>query len=90
VRKKATMEWDQFKEIVKKQPKVKKLPLVKFDYEQLLKILEISTSNKGNIPKNAFSRMEKDEDLGDVIIQCKLSDVKKTRVLGANEFNKTT
>jgi hypothetical protein len=48
---------------------VKKLPLVKFDYEQLLKILEISTLNVGNIPKYAFSQMEEDEDLGDVIIQ---------------------
>lgn len=75
------MEWDQFKEIVKKQPEVKKLPLVKFDYEQLLKILEISTLNVGNIPKNAFSQMEKDEDLGDVIIQCKLRYVKKIRVV---------
>lgn len=74
---------------MKKQPEVKELLQVKFDYEQLLKILEISTSNVGNIPKNAFSQMEKDEDLGDVIIQCKFNYVKKTKVVGDKKFNKT-
>jgi hypothetical protein len=37
------MEWDQLQQVTKGQPKVKKPPLVKFIFEQLLKVLGIST-----------------------------------------------
>jgi hypothetical protein len=46
------MEWDQLQQVAKGQPKVKKPPLVKFIFEQLLKILGISTSTFQGIPSH--------------------------------------
>jgi hypothetical protein len=69
--------------------------LVKFASKILLKIFGIFNLGVGYIPWNAFSWIEKSEELGDTILQCKLSYVKKAKLawnttLWKREFSKST
>ncbi len=44
-----------------------KLALVKLTSEQLLHVLSFNVWGVGNVPRNATSQMEKDEDLQEII-----------------------
>ncbi len=44
-----------------------KLALVKLTSEQLLHVLSFNVWGVGNVPRNATSQMEKDEDLQEMI-----------------------
>ncbi len=54
--------------------------MVKLASKILLKIFGISNWGVGYIPQDAFSRIEKSEELGYTIFQCKLSYAKKAKL----------
>jgi hypothetical protein len=66
-RAKAQREWENLVAIVKQCPPFPKPGLVKLASEQLLKMLGLATWGVGSVPRNAASRMEKDEDMQGII-----------------------
>jgi len=53
--------------VAKQCPPFPKLALVKLVLEQLLKVLGLNGWGVGNVPQDATSRMEKNEDLQGMI-----------------------
>jgi hypothetical protein len=74
------LEWDYLKETTQGHEEVPKPPLVKFVSKILLKILGIYNWGVGYILWNAFSQIEKNEEFGDTIFQCKLFYVRKANL----------
>jgi hypothetical protein len=60
---KAQREWENLVAVVKQCPPFPKLGLVKLASEQLLKVLGLTAWGVGSVPRDAASRMEKNEDL---------------------------
>jgi hypothetical protein len=60
---KAQQEWDKLVTIVKQCSPFLKPDLVKLVLEQLLQVLSLNAWGVGSVPRDATSRMEKDEDL---------------------------
>ncbi len=67
VRAKAQREWKNLVVVVKQCPPFPKPALVKLALEQLLKVLGLNAWGVGSVPRDAASRMEKDEDLQGMI-----------------------
>jgi len=74
------LEWDHLEEAAQGHEEVFNPPLVKLASKILLKILGIFNWGMAYIPRNAFSQIEKSEELGDTILQCKLSYVRKAKL----------
>jgi hypothetical protein len=66
-RAKAQREWENLVVVAKQCPPFPKLGLVKLASEQLLKVLGLTAWGVGNVPRDAASRMEKDENLQGII-----------------------
>jgi hypothetical protein len=66
-RAKAKREWNHLVALAKQCPPLPKPPLVRLASEQLLKVLGLNAQGVGNVPQDATSRMEKDEDLQGMI-----------------------
>jgi hypothetical protein len=64
---KTQLEWDKLVTLAKQCPPFPKLVLVKLDLKQLLQVLGLNAWGVGNVRQNATSRMEKDEDLQEII-----------------------
>jgi len=62
-RAKAERKWNHLVVIIKQCPPLPKPALVRLASEQLLKVLGLNAWGVGNVPQDAISRMEKDEDL---------------------------
>ncbi len=62
-RAKAQREWKNLVVVAKQCPPFPKPALVKLASEQLLKVLGLNAWGVGSVPRDAASRMEKDEDL---------------------------
>jgi len=62
-RAKAKHEWNHLVTLVKQCPPLPKPRLVILASEQLLKVLGLNAWGVGSVPRDATSRMEKDEDL---------------------------
>jgi hypothetical protein len=60
---KAQCEWENLVAVAKQCAPFPKPGLVKLASEQLLKVLGLTAWGVGSVPRNAASRMEKDEDL---------------------------
>jgi len=67
VRAKTQQEWDKLVTFTKQCPPFPKSVLVKLALEQLLQVLGFNVWGLGSVPRNATSRMEKDEDLEEMI-----------------------
>jgi len=67
VRAKAEREWNHFVALAKQCPPLPKPPLVRLASEPLLKVLDLNAWGVGSVPRNATSRMDKDEDLQGMI-----------------------
>jgi hypothetical protein len=63
VRAKAEREWNHLVVVAKQCPPLPKPILVRLTSEQLLKVLGLNALGMGCVPRDATSRMEKDEDL---------------------------
>jgi hypothetical protein len=59
--------WKNLAAVAKQCPPFLKPALVKLVSEQLLKVLNLNAWGVGNVPRDATSRMEKDEDLQGMI-----------------------
>jgi hypothetical protein len=66
-RAKAEREWNHSVILAKQCPPLPKPPLVRLASEQLLKVLGLNVWDVGSVPRDATSRMEKDEDLQGMI-----------------------
>ncbi len=66
-RAKTQHEWKNLVAVAKQCPPFPKLVLVKLASEQLLKMLGLNAWGVGSVPRDAASRMEKDEDLQGMI-----------------------
>ncbi len=66
-RAKAQREWKNLVAVAKQCPPFPKPTLVKLASEQLLKVLGLNAWGVGSVPRDAASRMEKDEDLQGMI-----------------------
>jgi hypothetical protein len=66
-RAKAQCEWKNLVAVAKQCPPFPKLALVKLASEQLLKVLGLNAWGVGSVPRDATSRIEKDEDLQGMI-----------------------
>jgi hypothetical protein len=66
-RAKAEREWNQLVALAKECPPLPKPPLVKLVSKQLLKVLGLNAWGVGSVPRDATSRMEKDENLQGMI-----------------------
>ncbi len=66
-RAKAQREWENLVAIAKQCPPFPKPGLVKLALEQLLKVLGLNAWGVGSVPRNATSRMAKDEYLQGII-----------------------
>jgi hypothetical protein len=64
---KAEREWNHSVTLTKQCPPLPKPPLVRLASEQLLKVLGLNVWGVGSVPRDATSRMEKDEDLQGMI-----------------------
>jgi len=64
---KARREWNHLVALAKQCPPFPKSPLVRLALEQLLKVLGLNAWGVGSLPRDATSRMEKDEDLQGMI-----------------------
>jgi hypothetical protein len=64
---KAQREWKNLVAITKQCPPFPKPGLVKLTSEQLLKVLGLNVWGVGSVPRDATSRMEKDDDLQGMI-----------------------
>jgi hypothetical protein len=62
-RAKAQRKWNHLVVVAKQCPPFPKPALVKLASEQLLKVLGLNAWGVGSVPRDATSRMEKDEDL---------------------------
>ncbi len=60
---KAEREWNHLVVVAKQCPPLPKPALVRLALEQLLKVLGFNAWGMGSVPRDATSRMEKDEDL---------------------------
>ncbi len=75
------LEWNHLEEAIKAHQVLRKPPLVKLVYKLMLQIFGISRWVMGCIFRNASSLIEKDEVLINTIFQCKLSYVKRAKVV---------
>jgi len=66
-RAKVECEWNHLATLAKQCPPLLKTPLVKLASKQLLKVLGLNVWGMGSVPRDASSRMEKDEDLQGMI-----------------------
>jgi hypothetical protein len=66
-RAKTKRKWNHLVVLAKQCPPFPKPPLVRLASEQLLKVLGLNAWGVGNVPRDATSRMEKDEDLQGMI-----------------------
>ncbi len=66
-RAKALRKWNHLVVVAKQCPPFPKPTLVKLASEQLLKVLGFNAWGVGSVPRDATSRMEKDEDLQGMI-----------------------
>jgi hypothetical protein len=66
-RARADRKWNHLVAIAKKCPPLPKPPLVRLASEPLLKVLGLNAWGVGSVPRDATSRMEKDEDLQGMI-----------------------
>jgi hypothetical protein len=66
-RAKAKREWNHLVALAKECPPLPKLPLVRLASKPLLKVLGLNAWGVGSVPRDATSRMEKDEDLQGMI-----------------------
>jgi hypothetical protein len=66
-RAKAEREWNHLVAVAKQCPPLPKPALVRLALEQLLKVLGLNAWGVGSVPRDATSRMEKDEDLQGMI-----------------------
>jgi hypothetical protein len=66
-RAKTQCEWDEVIIVAQQCPPLPKPTLVKLSSKQLLQVLGLNVWGVGNVPQNAASWMEKDEDLQDMI-----------------------
>jgi hypothetical protein len=66
-RAKAEREWNHLVAIAKQCAPLPKPALVRLVLEQLLKVLGLNVWGVGSVPRDAISRMEKDEDLQGMI-----------------------
>ncbi len=66
-RAKAEREWNHLVTLAKQCPPLPKPPLVRLTSKQLLKVLGLNAWGVGSVPRDATSRMEKDEDLQGMI-----------------------
>jgi hypothetical protein len=64
---KAERKWNHLVALAKECPPLPKPPLVKLASEPLLKVLGLNAWGVGSVPRDATSRMEKDEDLQGMI-----------------------
>jgi len=64
---KAEHEWNHLVVVAKQCPPLPKPTLVRLTLEQLLKVLGLNAWGVGSVPRDATSRMEKDEDLQGMI-----------------------
>jgi hypothetical protein len=64
---KTQREWENLVAVAKQCPPFSKPSLVKLASEQLLKVLGLTAWGVGSVPRDATSRMEKDEDLQGII-----------------------
>jgi hypothetical protein len=64
---KVKCEWNHLVALVKKCPPLRKPPLVRLVSEPLLKVLGLNAWGMDSVPRDATSRMEKDEDLQGMI-----------------------
>ncbi len=62
-RAKTQREWKNMVDVTKQCPPFPKPALVKLASEQLLKVLGLNAWGMGSVPRDAASRMKKDEDL---------------------------
>jgi hypothetical protein len=67
LRAKAQCKWDKLMIIVKQCPPSPKLTSMKLTLEQLLQVLGFNAWGVGNVPRDATSLMEKDENLQEMI-----------------------
>jgi hypothetical protein len=67
VRAKTEREWNHLVIVAKQCPPLLKPALVRLASEQLLKVLGLNAWGVGSVPRDATSRMEKDEDLQGMI-----------------------
>ncbi len=67
IRAKAQRKWKNLVVVTKQCPPFPKPTLVKLTSKQLLKVLGLDAWGVGNVPRDAASRMEKDEDLQGMI-----------------------
>ncbi len=89
------VEWDQLQKIAKDLKEVQNPPLVKVVQDHSLQILSIPTWRYDTIPQDAFSHLQKDEDLKDAITSSRTTSTKKAKVawdatLWDQETSKTT
>jgi hypothetical protein len=66
-RAKAEREWNHLVALAKECPPLPKPPLVRLASEPLLKVLGLNACGVGSVPRDATSRMEKDENLQGMI-----------------------
>ncbi len=66
-RAKAQHKWDKLVIVAKQCPPFPKPTLVKLTLEQLLHVLSFNAWDVGNVPRDATSRMENDENLQEMI-----------------------
>jgi hypothetical protein len=66
-RAKAEREWNHLVVLAKECPPLPKPPLVKLASKPLLKVLGLNAWGVGSVPRDATSRMKKDEDLQGMI-----------------------
>jgi len=64
---KAQQEWDKVVTLAKQCPPFPKATLVKLASKQLLQMSGFNAWGVGIVPQNVTSRMEKDEDLQEII-----------------------
>jgi hypothetical protein len=66
-RAKTECKWDKLIIVTKQCPPLPKPSLFKLASKQLLQMLSFNAWGMGNMPQDATSRMEKDEDLQEMI-----------------------
>jgi len=79
-KKKTKAEWDRLQLEAQGLEEVRQPLLVRFASDKLLSIINIPKWGVGFIPCSAFSRIEKDDDLADIIWMGKVGYVKPLRL----------
>jgi len=80
VKKKAELEWDELQAQVQQMEQVKRPLLVRLTLEILLGIIGIPAWRVGFIPQSAWARLEKDENLVEIIRASKVTYAKPLKL----------